>query len=254
MSNSNYWANLAVNKSREKAYGDSDNRIFYLNDGAEFQIELFNPKPFVMGVTLAFDGKDESKNLLVLKPGERVWLDRYLHTPKKLKFSTYNVEDSEECKEAISNNGNIVIRFYKEKEEYRNDFWLTNRNNWQSPFEKKDYWKTTTITCYNYPETSFKSLINNLQAPASPAIKTSCCYNANIETGRIEEGQHSEQAFSNIDKEFDIIPYNTEYIKILPVSQKPLTSSDLTKKYCYNCGRKIKDKFKFCPFCGIKQD
>ena len=37
------------------------------------------------------------------------------------------------------------------------------------------------------------------------------------------------------------------------MSQKQVNANDLKKKYCPECGRKIKDKFKFCPYCGTEQ-
>jgi rRNA maturation endonuclease Nob1 len=39
--------------------------------------------------------------------------------------------------------------------------------------------------------------------------------------------------------------------KILPVSQKPLTSKDLTVR-CVKCPTKIKSGWKFCPQCGTE--
>ena len=47
-------------------------------------------------------------------------------------------------------------------------------------------------------------------------------------------------------------PFRTEIIKILPESQKPVYSNDLQKIYCTNCGRKLKNQYKYCPYCGNK--
>ena len=52
--------------------------------------------------------------------------------------------------------------------------------------------------------------------------------------------------------DFENYPFSTETIHILPMSQKPITSSDLQKLYCPNCGRKLNQKYKFCPYCGAK--
>ena len=57
-----------------------------------------------------------------------------------------------------------------------------------------------------------------------------------------------------IDMEFNPYPYLTEVIKILPESQKPFTKEDTQKVYCSNCGRKLKTKYKYCPYCGAKID
>jgi hypothetical protein len=73
------------------------------------------------------------------------------------------------------------------------------------------------------------------------------------ETGRVSDGSYSSQQFQEVNIDTEIIPFVTETIKILPRSQKPYTKNDLEKVYCTNCGRKIKPKFKYCPFCGTKQ-
>lgn len=113
-------ARVALNKSTLKEYSSAENeRIVYLDDGNEFQIELFNPYNFVLGVSFSYNSSDNnSKRLLVLKPGERVWLDRFLNDNKKLKFSTYEVQDNNTVKKAIKDNGRLDIYFYKEVENY----------------------------------------------------------------------------------------------------------------------------------------
>ena len=50
----------------------------------------------------------------VLRPGERVFLERYLDTPNRFKFETYTVGgNSEEVKKAIELNGLIKIDLEK---------------------------------------------------------------------------------------------------------------------------------------------
>ena len=85
--------------------------------------------------------------------------------------------------------------------------------------------------------------------PTSAPIRS----NKSIETGRIEEGSHSNQRFNNVYKDFELWPFKIEYIKILPFSQKQVNTNDISKRYCHNCGRKLNQKYKFCPFCGTKQ-
>jgi hypothetical protein len=73
------------------------------------------------------------------------------------------------------------------------------------------------------------------------------------ETGRIQEGGHSNQEFDYVNMSFEYWAFDTEEIHILPKSTKPVYANELQKTYCYNCGRKLKSKFNFCPFCGEKQ-
>ena len=109
-------AQLAINKSLLKEYStNEDSRVVYMDNNDEFQIQLFNPEQFTIGITFTFNGKDMD-GMLVLKPGERVWLERYLDNQVKFKFYTYEVDDNDvQVKHAIANNGNITVKFYKER-------------------------------------------------------------------------------------------------------------------------------------------
>ena len=69
---------IAVNKSLIKEYIKSNERVVYLHDNTEFQLQLFNPFSYVIGVKIKFNDYEMSKSLLVLRPGERIWLDRFI--------------------------------------------------------------------------------------------------------------------------------------------------------------------------------
>ena len=113
-SNSLPEAYIAVgkNKNRLKIYNGKD---VFLKDGEEFQIELFNPTTKTFGAKILVNGVPISNSLLVIKPGERSYLERYLDDNKKFLFDTYVVENSKQVKDAIRNNGNVRIEFYSEK-------------------------------------------------------------------------------------------------------------------------------------------
>jgi hypothetical protein len=104
---------VAMNKSLLREYQTNEGRVVYLNDGDEFQLQLFNPFTHVVGAEIYING-ERIPNKLVLRPGERVWLERYLDKAKKFKFSTYEVEDSAEVKTATKFNGEIKVAFYSE--------------------------------------------------------------------------------------------------------------------------------------------
>ena len=103
-------AKVAINKSLLKEY---DNRVVYLKDGDEFQIQLFNPKTYTIAAEISINGVSCGTKL-VLRPGERVWLERYFDRPNKFKFTTYEVDNTPEVEYAIKNNGKIVVKFYAE--------------------------------------------------------------------------------------------------------------------------------------------
>ena len=108
-------ANLAVNKSRVKLYNkQGDLPTYYLQKGQEFQIELFNPTTDTVLAKITLNGNVISQGGLVLNPGQRVFLDRYLDVAKKFLFDTYEVANTQEVKEAIVNNGDFKVEFYRE--------------------------------------------------------------------------------------------------------------------------------------------
>ena len=259
-------AQLAINKSLLKEYStNEDSRVVYMDNNDEFQIQLFNPEQFTVGVTFTFNGKDMD-GMLVLKPGERVWLERYLDNQVKFKFSTYEVDDNDvQVKHAIANNGNITVKFYKERVSSRikTNIYNTLDVLWkESPLISNENTYTvpsydTVVTCSDTNNNVL--LTNNVTNCCCASIDGNTYNNAlyktnvnntTIETGRIENGSYSNQKFETVNNEFENYPFKTEYIKILPKSRKPYTTSDLNKIYCTNCGRKLNSKFKFCPYCG----
>lgn len=164
---------IAINKSICKEYSTSSNpRTVYLESGQEFQIQIFNPHKYVIGAKIYINGS-RIPNMLVLNPGERIWLERYLDTAKKFKFSTYEVEgDNSIVKEAIKDNGLIKVEFYKET---RKKSYLDNKITWQTydNSNKIDYNKynknykfdpsaiTATLNDYTY-DTKSTTLSNEL--------------------------------------------------------------------------------------------
>ena len=108
-------AMLAINKSRMKIYGKSSEvPTYYLTKGQEFQIELFNPTKDTILAKISLNGKPIAQGGLVLKPAQRVFLDRYIDVARKFKFDTYEVANTSETKKAIEDNGDFNVEFYKE--------------------------------------------------------------------------------------------------------------------------------------------
>ena len=267
-------AKIAVNKSLLKEYSNSEcSRVVYMKNNSEFQIQIFNPYDYTIGADISINGKQMS-NRIIIKPGQRIWLERYLDEARKFLFSTYEVENSYEAKQAIRNNGLIRILFYKEKPYEEPVHVYVNHYN---PFDYKLYNNACDLeinNCYHidanvnnfcanttrgldsvtsastYASTAATTLgLDSLKADATPISKLR---SSSIETGRIEKGSHSNQQFENVYLDFEYCSFRTETIQILPESQKPYTDKDLKKVYCVNCGRKLNTKYKFCPYCGYR--
>jgi hypothetical protein len=120
-------AHICINKSRVKIYDKETEPKVYLSKQTEFQIELFNPTQDVVLAKISLNGKAISQGGLVLNPGQRTFLDRYIDVAKKFLFDTYEVSgQSEEVKKAIENNGDIKVEFYRERQpiNYGNPIWI----------------------------------------------------------------------------------------------------------------------------------
>lgn len=107
-------AHLCINKSRLKTYQTDTLPTYYLENGSEFSIELFNPINKVVLAKIELNGVSLSQGGLIIKPAQRIFLERYLDVASKFKFETYNVSNTEESIKAIVQNGDFVVKFYYE--------------------------------------------------------------------------------------------------------------------------------------------
>ena len=245
-------AHITKKKSRLKVY---NGHTVFLNDKDNFEFEIHNPKQKSVLVKIKLNGEYISTSGVVLKPGQRVFLERFLDSNNKFEFSTYEVNNTSENRSAIDLNGDVRIEFYDEQESVRNNFLLLNNQtvygvptiNTPYPYYGTtlsttgglDY--TTTTSTYNVSNTTFTCSVDMNVLPSKKSI----------ETGRVEKGDTSKQSFTNSYQDFK---YNTCHeiaFKILPLSTKNKTTEDI-RQYCTECGTKTKTNFKFCPSCGNK--
>ena len=167
-------AYIGVQKNRKKAYA---NNVIYLDNNQEFQIELYNPTSNVLGAEIWLNDALSSTSKLVLKPGERVWIDRYLDTNKKYLFNTYEIKDTKQNQEAIKNNGKVTIKFYKESNYINGITWTNTTGN----FYPQTY--PTYPTYYTYASADTGTI--------SDTGTIFCSSTTNIDTGRVEKGKES---------------------------------------------------------------
>lgn len=247
-------AHIAVNKNR---LSEKNGKV-YVKDGTEFQIELFNPTTLRVGVEIKLNGSLISNSLLVLNQGERVFLDRFIDNNKKFLFKTYQVEDGNSIVDnAIANNGAVEINFFYEEIKrginanitWINPYTLTNSSG-GFVYETK----STNINGLADINTYFSSTLDfspemdilslSAKNPRSFSKKAKM-----KETGRVDEGSDSNQKLTKVNIEFCDYPFHTETLQVLPISQKPIESSNI-RVYCTECGTKQKSSWKFCPTCG----
>lgn len=272
---SNPQAYLAVQKSRLKQYGSN----YYLQNGTEFQIELFNPTQSNIAAAISINGVKQDFRF-ILKPGMRFFLDRFMNVDKKFLFETYNVESGNaEVEKAIAQNGKVEISFYKEKpmpraipkgpilrSNFDTDYYkhrinlsgnLTNDNNIVGNF-----FSSSSITNMPPVNSTFTSTFGDA-AKFSSEVTMDSMFDARgvdfmdmantpppeKETGRVEAGSKSDQVFETVNMDFEYLPMTTVSFQILPLSQKPVEEGEVAM-YCSLCGRRAKKGENFCPKCG----
>ena len=90
-------AYVSVKKSRLPIYNGN---TVYLKNSQEFELELFNPTSKTVALYIKINGIQTSNTLLVIRPGMRYFLDRYVDESRKFAFNTYMADDSIEGKTA----------------------------------------------------------------------------------------------------------------------------------------------------------
>jgi hypothetical protein len=272
-------AYITKDRKRLKQFG----QIVYLNNGEEFELELFNPSSTTVLAKIKLDGSYISGGGIVLKPGQRVFLERYLDDARKFKFETYEVDGtSNEVLDAIAGNGDVVIDFF---DEYKQPVWNNPITYVGGSFGGSIHTYNTNTISGGYVNTTLSnnasftsssntagvnfnttSISNTFAGPNKRGVLRSLKSKPNsrsevtmdmlsmdsLETGRVEKGGSSDQSFQTVNKTFNHHTCASSVWKILPVSQKVYEKQDL-KVYCTNCGKKRKkDSDKFCSSCGNK--
>ena len=266
-------AHITKKKSRLKVY---NGHVVFLNDKDNFEFEIHNPKQKSVLCKIKLNGEYISTSGIVLRPGQRVFLERFFDTNNKFEFSTYKVKNTSENRSAIDLNGDVLVEFYDEQEPVNNNFlYLGNRTTYGSGLDYKrrsnDYtpqfgttisttggitYGTTTLTTQNLSNATYTSSVTmdsigkfepSSILRTSPKVKKS----STIETGRVEKGDKSSQTFTNSYETFNYYTSHTIQFKIQPTSTKNINVEEI-RQYCTECGVKVKKNFKFCPSCGNK--
>jgi len=241
----------------------------FLKDKESFEIELFNPLQDSVLADIKLNGKLISKSGLVLRPGQRFYLDCFIDDKKKFVFNTYEIDSNdEESVKATEKNGLLEVFFYKEE--------VITLDNWKSKFDRiivekwYPYYPYNPYTCYPTQPTIWygttcgtgnvtlgSSGTFNISNSSSNTVTTNAMYssttnasytsgvdliNMNIggslnmmnvnsmETGRVEKGEKSSQKFTEIDMDFENHYISSTIIQIIPDSRKPLETKDLKRK------------------------
>jgi hypothetical protein len=233
----------------------------FLENDSNFEIELFNPLTVSVLADIKLNGQSISKTGLVVKPGQRVYLDCFIDDKKKFIFKTYDVEDTGEVLDAIQKNGLLEVFFYKED--------VITLCNWKSRFDKiiVEKWYPYYPTYPSYPNIWYSSTggysgtittlgnttftTNSSNSLVGTTTTTNAYYSSNvnlsntssynsssvnmtpinsIETGRVEKGDKSKQKFTEVDMDFENHYIHSVIIQILPESRKPAEVKEVFNK------------------------
>lgn len=234
---------ITVKKQRLR----QDGKSVYMKDQTEFEIELYNPTKNKVLAKIEMNGQSISNSGIILKPGQRVFLERFLDNDKKFLFETYEVNNTKEVKEAIQNNGKVTVKFHREDGTpiFRgfNTGTIYNGSSgfgWSEITYSNNIIGGTTSIVPSLDTFFTNSLDSNINASLS---------NRKMETGSVEEGAKSDQNFATANGTFDWFhSWITEW-QIMPYSQQPKVAKDLVER-CVKCNTKLKSNYKFCPECG----
>jgi len=255
------WIVNPKDKGRKSIKGDK----IYLDNGQEFEIEIFNPLKESVLADIRLNGNSICKTGLVVKPGQRIYLDCFVDDRKKFIFQTYNVDGTQESLEAIADNGLMEVFFYKEQ--------AVTLQNWNDRFHKviiHEYhpvyypvyprWYPTyytlgtgTITTCNSVNTltstsayntssvyggvlnneSYGTSFTNCSLTSGSLTSGNAYYNSpvggSLETGRVEKGEKSNQQFVDVDMDFEKNYIHHLVFQLLPNSRKPKEINEISK-------------------------
>lgn len=240
--------NTPHGQNQVKKYGNA----IYLADRTEFVILLDNNTSETWLAKIELNGSSISDSGIVLRPGERVDLERYIDEPKKFIFETYDVPKGRAPQ--LKNNGLVIVKFFREMHYApitRITYWANT--SWPGSSGSYPYWQedwsyrgSTTDPKTFYSDSKYPETIQAFHSAQSQTFNM-----VKEETGRVEKGNHSNQQFQQVDRSFEIFASHTVEYKLFPLSQKNLTRNEI-RVYCSGCGRRQRPGDNFCPKCGKK--
>lgn len=258
--NVNPTAKIAVKKNVLKQYRVNNEDVVYLPKDAEFEIELFNPLQETLLAKIDLNNSIPTGEGIILRPGERIFLERYLNIDRKFLFDVYSIDGSEASKQATAKNGLVTVKFYREKSAqiYRNDMTVRGGSfgnpvlggyNTGSPYLENNFYTTSIgATAGSYSITTTDISLGTISAAHPTANAVQCSF---VDTGIVAKGSKSNQEFVEVDQKFENYAFYSIFYKLLPDTQQVFTTEDIKhRKYCSECGSKIKPNDKFCSNCG----
>jgi hypothetical protein len=203
---------------------------FYFNDSVflpndtEFEIEFFNKSQRTVCPQITINGEMLGSSPVVYN-GQKFILKDYIDDNRNLLFKVYEVDsDDEDVKKAIKDNGIISFKYYYEK-------LITKKISKTSTAEP-----SRKLEDEDRNDVDLDALTDFQPIAESMAVKH--------ETGKIMRGSPSGVTYDRIQIHLDYDYFETQVIKLLPLSKKPKYIS------CPNCQNSSKIDANYCEVCG----
>jgi len=243
---------VTVKKNRLKLY---EHKYHYLKSKTNFEIELFNPTNDSVLAKIWLNDKLMSASGIIIKAGQRVYLERFLDTPEKFQFNVFEVDDVKETQAAREKNGLVKVSFFSK---IIPNLLLNSGTTSTTIYPNTLTYTSTTSNPYNITagspsmqtfSTAYYS--NTVNTFAGPNIRSSVITDS-VETGRVGKGGKSKQEFKQEGGKYSDYSFSNWEFQLLPESAKPVETSEI-RNYCNECGIRIrKSSWKFCPNCGAE--
>lgn len=233
MNNLNLTPSVWVVSTKDNGRKSIKGKNIYLKDSEEFKLELHNPLTIIVAAGIRMSGDQISSSLLVIRPGERIYLDCFIDSKEKFIFKTYNVDNTKENLNAINKNGDLEVVFYTEELIPNNPFPYSN---WGKPHYVNNriyYGSSINDVTYGNNHTTlgdtFGAYVNGSLTNSTNCSLASVTTSSNVvETGRVQGGDKSDQEFGTINGNYTMF-YNSIKYKLLPESLKPIEKKDIVK-------------------------
>jgi hypothetical protein len=245
---------IGKNELKEFSKNDGGNVSFvYLKNDTNFSIELFNPLKEEIMIRLYIGNFVQNSNTFYLKPFERIFVN-HLPNFQKFVYKTYDVNSKdmsnvdENLKKLFSSVKALVYKSTTDTYYYPYNF-----NDWNIKELK-------TGDCFPPINDVFYTTSTDTAEKIKSYDVNSHCSTASTEASnkdsKTEKIGYIECVNNNNNPNalFNSFYYQ-KTIHIMPYEEKPLTKKEYYKtcrKYCTNCGTKVKPTYKFCPQCGEK--
>jgi hypothetical protein len=243
---------VTVKKNRLKLY---EHKNHYLKSKTNFEIELFNPTNESVLAKIWLNDKLMSASGIIIKAGQRVYLERFLDTPEKFQFNVFEVDDVKETQAAREKNGLVKVSFFSK---IMPNLLLNSGTTSTTIYPNTLTYTSTTSNPYNIIagspsmqtiNTAYYS--NTVNTFAGPNIRSAVITDS-VETGRVGKGGKSKQEFKQEGGKYSDYSFSNWEFQLLPESAKPVETSEI-RNYCNECGIRIrKSSWKFCPNCGAE--